>query len=147
MANSKCINRIDFPSLCNWPINVQCPQCLPQCMFNEIGFDLIKWNIEGLLSRSMYFLCQINVFESWILESLEVVEMFWRLIKHNTFHFILLCIFNFGRYTLYFSSTTIHMSVPLKSQYLFGAGARPFAAHLNVKYIVIVLSNSLYFCR
>ena len=58
----KC--NIDCPSMCNWPINVQCPQCLPQRMLYEIGFDLIKWKIEGLLSRSMYFLCQINVFES-----------------------------------------------------------------------------------
>ena len=54
---------IDCLSLCNWPINVQCPQCLPQCMLYEIGFDLTKWTIEGLLSRNMYFLCQINVFE------------------------------------------------------------------------------------
>ena len=57
---------IDCPSMCNWPINVQCPQCLPQCMLYEIGFDLIKWKIEGLLSRSMDFLCQINVFESFL---------------------------------------------------------------------------------
>ena len=59
----KCI--IDCPSMCNWPINVPCPQCLPQCMLFEIAFDLIKWKIEGLLSRSMYLLCQINVFESF----------------------------------------------------------------------------------
>ena len=53
---------IDCHSLRNWPVNVQCPQCLPQCMLYEIGFDLMKWNIEGLLSRSMYFLCQIKCF-------------------------------------------------------------------------------------
>ena len=35
-------------------------------MLYEIGLDLKKWNIEGLLSRSMYFLCQINVFESFV---------------------------------------------------------------------------------
>ena len=64
---SKWINRMQhrLPFLvCNWPINVHCPQSLPQCMLYEIGFDLTKWNIEGLLSRSMHFLCQINVFES-----------------------------------------------------------------------------------
>ena len=60
---------MDCPSMCYWPINVQCPQCLPQCMLYEIGFDLIKWKIEGLLSRTMYFFGQITVFESfWILE-------------------------------------------------------------------------------
>ena len=51
---------IDCPSMCNWSINVQCPQCLPQCMLYEIGFDLMKWNIEGSSSRSMYFLWQMN---------------------------------------------------------------------------------------
>ena len=56
---------IDCHSMCNWPINVQCPQCLPQCILYEIGFDRIKWNIDGLSSRTMYFLCQINVFESF----------------------------------------------------------------------------------
>ena len=30
--------RINCPSMCNWPINVQCPQCLPQCMLCEISF-------------------------------------------------------------------------------------------------------------
>ena len=63
---------IDCPSLCNWPINVHCPQYLPQCMLYEIGFDLTKWHIEGLLLRRMYFLRQIYVLESlntWILES------------------------------------------------------------------------------
>ena len=29
---------IDCPFMCDWPINVQCPQCLPQCMLYEIGF-------------------------------------------------------------------------------------------------------------
>ena len=38
-------------------------------MLYEIGFDLIKWNMEGLLSRSTYFLCQINVFESFELQA------------------------------------------------------------------------------
>ena len=73
MANMSILNAliecsIDCPSLCNWPISFQCPQCLPQYMLYGIGFDITKWNIEGLLSRSMYFLCQINALNPfWIL--------------------------------------------------------------------------------
>ena len=76
---------IDCPSLCNWPINVQCAQCLPQCMLHEIGFDLTKWNIEGLSSRSMCFLCQINVFkslnpQSWML--VKQIDLQYQMLFH-----------------------------------------------------------------
>ena len=66
MANLSFLNAlikcsIDCPSMCIRPINVQCPQCLPQCMLYEIGFDEKS---RGYYQECMYFLCQINVFES-----------------------------------------------------------------------------------
>ena len=59
----ECI--IDCPSLYNWPINIQCPPCLSQCMLYEIGFGLIRMKYGGCIIKNHYFICQIDVFESF----------------------------------------------------------------------------------
>ena len=66
MANLSFLNAlikcsIDCPSMCNWPINVQCPQCLPQCMLYEICFGLIKW---GVVIKKHVFSLSNKCFES-----------------------------------------------------------------------------------
>ena len=71
MANLSFLNAlikssIDCPSMCNWPVNVQCPQCLPHCMLYEIGFGIIKW---GVVIKKHVFSLSNKCF--WILESFE----------------------------------------------------------------------------
>ena len=60
---------IDCPSLYNWPINIQSPQCLSQCMLYEIGFGLIKMKYRGRIIKKHISSLSNKCF--WILWSLD----------------------------------------------------------------------------
>ena len=86
MANLSFLNAlikcsIDCPSMCNLPVNVQCPQCLPHCMLYEIGFGLIKW---GVVIKKHVFSLSNKCF--WILNPLNPeFQILCRYVKRSYF--------------------------------------------------------------
>ena len=55
-------------------------------MLYEIGFDLIKWKLEGLLSRMHVFSLSNKCF--WILESFEYSLLLLKLFKKSIFKMV-----------------------------------------------------------
>ena len=46
---------IDCPSMCNWPIDVQCPRCLPQCTGgNRAKLPSPRWCRRGRSLREVF---------------------------------------------------------------------------------------------
>ena len=95
MANLSFLNAlikcsIDCPSMCNWPVNVQCPQCLPHCMLYEIGFGLIKWGVVikkhvFSLSNKCFWILWILWCNYWSMHGLRLIHVSKRVPKSAEF--------------------------------------------------------------